>query len=146
MESHLTLSAKGGGGRRAVGEALEEGAAVLREGIESATDGLPKTTRESIDMKLSAYLLEPNHPVGGSKAKWFEEALGFTKDNSNLFAEQMVFDFDKATKTIANEYGTKFSQVISIQGVNGKIIDVEFIWIKNNDGVIRFVTSIPTKK
>ena len=97
-------------------------------------------------MKLSAYLLEPNHPVGGSKAKWFEEALGFIKDNSNLLAEQMVFDFDKATKTITNEYGTKFSQVISIQGVNGKIIDVEFIWIKNNDGVIRFVTSIPTKK
>ncbi len=51
MESHLTLSAKGGGGRRAVGEALEDGAAVLREGMEGKTfmlyDHLCTTIKEN---------------------------------------------------------------------------------------------------
>lgn len=29
---------------------------------------------------------------------------------------------------------------------NGRRIDVTFAWIKNNDGVVRLVTSIPAKK
>jgi len=107
---------------------------------------LPKTTAESVSAKLDTYLLEPTHPVGGSKAKWFKEALGFTKDNSADLAKQIVFNPEKAIQTTKNAYGTKFSQVISVQGANGKIIDVEFIFIKNNDGVIRLVTSIPAKR
>ena len=107
---------------------------------------LPKTTAESVSAKLDTYLLEPTHPVGGSKAKWFKEALGFTKDNSADLAKQIVFNSEKAIQTTKNAYGTKFSQVISVQGANGKIIDVEFIFIKNNDGVIRLVTSIPAKR
>ena len=107
---------------------------------------LPKTTAESVSAKLDTYLLEPTHPVGGSKAKWFKEALGFTKDNSADLAKQIVFNPEKAIQTTKNAYGTKFSQVISVQGANGKIIDVKFIFIKNNDGVIRLVTSIPAKR
>jgi filamentous hemagglutinin len=84
--------------------------------------------------------------VGGSKAKWFKEALGFTKDNSADLAKQIVFDPKKAIQTTKNAYGTKFSQIISVRGANGKIMGVEFIFIKNNDGVIRLVTSIPAKR
>ena len=35
---------------------------------------------------------------------------------------------------------------ISIKDANGRNIDVNFSWIKNNDGIIRLVTAIPTKK
>ena len=108
--------------------------------------GFPKTTKESIDTKLSAYLLNPDHPSGGSKAKWYKEALGFTTDNCDELAKQITFDSGEAVAAIRNKFGTKFSQIIPIRGANGRTISVEFIWISNNDGVVRLVTSIPTKK
>jgi hypothetical protein len=55
------------------------------------------------------------------------------------------FDQSKAVETAVTEYGTKYNQVINIVGSNGKAIDVLFAWIRNNDGVVRLVTAIPTK-
>ena len=115
------------------------------DGAGDVLNKLPKTTEESVRTKLDTYLLEPTHSACGSKAKWFKEALGFTKDNSADFAKQIMFDPKKAVQTAINAHGTKFSQIISVHGANGKII-VEFIFIKNNDGIIRLVTSIPTKR
>jgi RHS repeat-associated protein len=103
-------------------------------------------TRQSVDEKLSKYLLNKDHPIGGSKAKWFDQALGFTKDNADDLAKQIVFDPKKAVQTEVTQYGIKFNQVISIKGANGKEIDVTFSWIKNKDGVTRLVTGIPSKK
>jgi len=57
-----------------------------------------------------------------------------------------VFDEREAVVTAVTEYGTKFNQVIHITGANGKTIDVTFAWIKNNDGVVRLVSGIPTPK
>ncbi|MBX9349473.1 hypothetical protein K5M36_20550 [Chromobacterium vaccinii] len=44
------------------------------------------------------------------------------------------------------QHGIKFNQVIPITGANGKVIDVTFGWIRNNDGIVRLTTAIPTKK
>lgn len=100
----------------------------------------------SVNKKLESYLLDKTHPTGGSKATWFEEALGFNKSNMSDLSKQIVFDPNTATQTAITEYGTKFNQIIKITGVNGKAIDVTFAWIKNEDGIIRLVTAIPTKK
>jgi hypothetical protein len=113
---------------------------------EDAGRNLPKTSAESVKAKLDTYLLEPTHPKGGSKAKWFEQALGFNKTNAGALEEQIIFDLDKAIQTSTNEFGTKYSQIIPITGINGRVIDVEFIWIRNNDGIARLVTGIPTKR
>lgn len=102
-------------------------------------------SRQSVDEKLARYLLNLEHPVGGSKAKWFRNALGFTQENADVLARQIVFNQNKAVQTAVTEYGIKFNQIISIKGANGKIIDVTFGWIKNNDGIVRLVTGIPTK-
>lgn len=61
-------------------------------------------------------------------------------------ARQIVFDPAKAVQTAVTPNGVKYNQVISITGANGRQIDVTFAWIKNQDGVVRLVTSIPTKK
>jgi hypothetical protein len=37
----------------------------------------PATTEASVADKLDRYSLNPDHPQGGPKAKWFKEALGF---------------------------------------------------------------------
>ena len=103
-------------------------------------------TKESINTKLEKYLLNKDHPIGGSKANWFEKALGFNQNNKTELANQIVFNPQTAIETQVTEYGTKYNQIINIKGANGRNIDVNFSWIKNNDGIIRLVTEIPTKK
>jgi len=113
-------------------------------GLETAEIGAERSAA-SVAKKLNDYLLNPDHAVGASKAKWFEQALGFTRENQAKLASQIVFDPAKAVETAVTQYGTKYNQVIGIIGANGRMIDVTFAWIRNNDGVVRLVTAIPTK-
>ncbi len=107
---------------------------------------LPATTEASVADKLEKYLLNSAHPDGRSKAKWFREALDFTKENLTDLAKQIKFDSAKAFQTAVTEYGTKYNQVIEIVGANGKRIEVTFAWIRNKDGIVRLVTAIPTSR
>ncbi len=102
-------------------------------------------TTLSVYDKLTRYLLNLEHPVGGTKAMWFKQALGFTLNNMDDLAKQIVFDAGKAVQTKVTSHGVLLNQTIKITGANGKVIDVLFAWIKNNDGVTRLVTAIPTK-
>jgi hypothetical protein len=105
-------------------------------------------TNASVIDKLQRYVLNFNHPSidAKSKAKWFKEALGYTLENMEQLAKQIVFNPNTAVQTKITEHGIKYNQVIPITGANGRTIDVVFAWIKNNDGVVRFVTAIPTQK
>lgn len=107
---------------------------------------LPATTEMSVQDKLYNYLLDPEHPIGGPKAKWFREALGFTRENMDDLARQLVFDPARAVETAVTQHGVKYNQSIRITGANGRQIDVVFAWIRNHDGVMRLVTAPPTKK
>lgn len=102
--------------------------------------------RNSVVQKLEKYLLNPDHPVGKSKAEWFSKALGFTKENMGDLAKQIVFDPKSAKTTAVTEFGTKYNQTIAINGANGKTINVVFGWIKNKDNIVRLVTGVPAKK
>lgn len=66
--------------------------------------------------------------------------------NASALAKQIVFDKNAAVFTEFTEHGVKFNQVINIKGPNGRAIDVTFGWIRNNDGVVRLVTAIPSKR
>jgi RHS repeat-associated protein len=133
-------------------KAAEEAAAAASaqkaaaEAAAAAAKGLPPTTEASVADKLTRYLLNAEHQVGGAKAAWFKAALGFTRENAADLASQIKFSEAAATLTKVTEHGTTFEQVIKITGANGKNIDVMFVWIKNNDGVVRLVTAIPTPK
>lgn len=102
----------------------------------------------SVENKLTKYLLNPNHPVGGSKAKWFKEALGFTLDNWKDLAKQIVFDAKKAvSKGNTKGFGEMFEQMIEITGANGKKISVQFNFIrKEGEDFVRLVGALPAKK
>lgn len=104
------------------------------------------TTEESVKIKLDSYLLNPDHPIGGFKARWYEQVLGFNRNNMDELAKQIVFDISKAVQTVLTEYGQKFVQPTIITGVNGKRIEVRVVWITNPDGVTRLVTAPPSKK
>ncbi len=131
----------GNGGPRKTGGGGDDGSS---NGSGSGNN-LPATTEESVAQKLDKYLLNPDHPAGQSKANWFRLALGFTRENAADLAKQIVFDQSSAVETGVTQYGTKFNQIIRIVGANGKVIDVLFAWIKNNDGIVRLVTAIPPK-
>jgi hypothetical protein len=106
-----------------------------------------RLSQESVIDKLWRYLLDSNHENGGAeKANWFNQALGFTRQNLADFARQVVFDPNKAWETGVTQFGTKYNQIISITGANGRTIDVLFGWIRNPDGIVRLVTAIPTPK
>ncbi len=117
--------------------------AIIKEAAERVA---LSATQQSVDTKLSGYLLNPDHAVGGSKADWFEQALGFNQSNMDGLAKQIVFNPSTAVETATTQYGTKFNQVIPISGPSGRVIDVQFTWIKNLDGIVRLVTAIPTPK
>lgn len=103
----------------------------------------PVTTAQSVADKLRRYLLNPDHPIGGPKAQWFEKALGFTRANAGDLAKQLVFDEAKAIQTDVTKYGTKFNLLIDVVGANGKTIPVQTAWIRGADGVVKLVTAMP---
>ena len=102
-------------------------------------------TKLSVDDKLARYLLNMDHSLGVDKAKWFEAALGFNKNNADELAKQIVFNEATAVRTVTIPSGDKYDQFIPITGANGKLIDVKFTWIRNNDGLVRLVTATPSK-
>jgi hypothetical protein len=121
----------------------EQGSAGEPVWVHNADYGLPATTEESVADKLQRYLLNPDHPVGGPKAKFFEEALGFTQDNAGDLAKQLVFNPAEAVQTEGTQFGPKFEQTISVFGANGRTIPILTVWIRNLDGVVRLITAYP---
>lgn len=108
---------------------------------------LAKFSRTSVDEKLANYLLNAEHSVGGAKAKWFKEALGFATANADDLAKQLVFKAEAAVQTGVTEFGTKYNQVINIVGANGKTIPVVTAWIqRSGEDFVRLVTATPTPK
>ena len=95
----------------------------------------------SVRDKLARYALNLAHPDGGSKAQWFQQALGFTRQNSEGLARQLVFNEKTAVQTGVTEFGTKFTQTIDVVGANGRTLPVKTVWIKGEDGVARLVTA-----
>lgn len=96
--------------------------------------------------KIANYLLDPTKPENKGKTEWFKQALGFTQENWNGLAKQIVFDPKKAVFDGADQYGTRYTQNIFIKGANGKKIEVTFAFIKPEGGKVRLVTVLPRAK
>ena len=74
---------------------------------------LPNGHRAIVDIaKLRDYCLNPEHPVGGDKARVFRSALGVTVSNAELLRERLL----EAAKTSAAELvgGNDYGQLYRI--------------------------------
>jgi hypothetical protein len=118
-------------------------AAGMIPGAKGVARDVVEASAASVANKLNRYLLDPEHISGGPKAKWFEQALGFTRENAADLAKQLVFDESQAVQTVVTQHGRKFDQTINVAGVNGRTIPVRSIWIVQSDGVPRLVTVLP---
>jgi hypothetical protein len=105
-----------------------------------------RLSQESVIDKLWRYLLDREHEVGGPKAEWFERALGLTRQNLPDLAKQIVFDPSRAWETGVSQFGTKYNEIISVTGANGKTIEILTGWIRGSDGIVKLVTAVPASK
>jgi HK97 family phage prohead protease len=96
--------------------------------------------------KLQKYLLDPDNPKNQGKADWFERALGFNQNNWEDLANQLYFDPLTADLKRETVWGERFNQWIRVTGVNGRVIDVEFVFQKDPSGNVTFITGLPSEK
>lgn len=73
------------------------------------------------DKKFVEYLLNTNHPEGSSKAKFFNDTLGYNQDNSKKLFDSIVKSIKgvNPTKTITTPYGVKHNFKVEIEGAKG---------------------------
>ncbi|MDX3995098.1 filamentous hemagglutinin N-terminal domain-containing protein [Pseudomonas aeruginosa] len=72
--------------------------------------------------KLTGYALNPDHPVGGHKARVFESAFGFNKSNADLLLKQLQDGVMKNTPVPGkvDQYGQRFTVDIPVVGPKGR--------------------------
>lgn len=79
--------------------------------------------------KFTKYAL--NYEKAPDKAKAFEAALGYTKDNYQELIDDIAahFDEEKLVEKGDNGFGMRYSQVMNLTGPNGKTAKVLTAWI-----------------
>ncbi len=110
----------------------------------------PRDVRYS-KKKTEGYLLNTNHPVGGSKAKFMKDVLGYSKSDSKKFHKNVVSSLigKNPTKTETTPFGTKHTYKTVLQGKDGKSINANVVVViqKDNGRVThKIVTVYPDKK
>jgi hypothetical protein len=83
---------------------------------------LPGADRAIIDRrKVTDYALNPEHPVGGNKAKVFESALGFKKDNADDLIAQLKSGVknNPAIEGKLDQFGQRYTMDIPVSGPTG---------------------------
>lgn len=106
---------------------------------------IPDADRAVVEeSKLVQYLLNPDHPDGGAKARWFG-SRGYKRSNWRLLRDHLLAigrqcpDFE----TERTPFGVKFIASGGI-GVSGfPAGTVRTVWIVNTDGYPRLVTAYP---
>jgi len=108
--------------------------------------GLPDLDRADIPAaKIRDYLLNPEHPVGRAKAKFFA-GLGFTRGRwPELHAALLAHAaLGEAQALAPDRFGQKYLIRGKIQGPQGPAVPIVAVWIQPAPGIgPRFVTAYP---
>ena len=101
--------------------------------------------------KTEGYLLNPNHPKGGSKAKFMKDVLGYAQSDSKLFHKNVVASLigKPPTKTEETQFGTKHTYRVKLFGKKGDSVSANVVVViqKDNGRIThKIVTVYPDKK
>lgn len=96
---------------------------------------------------LTEYALNPNHPVGGNKAKVFESALGYNQSNADDLMRQIYEKLPSSEAVVGklDQYGQRYTVDIPITGPNGNTVNVRTGWITKTGLDIPELTTIYVK-
>ena len=103
------------------------------------------------ESKYDGYLLDESHPVGGSKAKFLKETLGYGKGDGKALhsAISEAIDGKVPNSVEKTKYGTKYKFGTKIKGKDGAYREANVIVVvQNNRGkkTWRLITVTPGKK
>ncbi|HVQ36135.1 MAG TPA: DUF4157 domain-containing protein [Pyrinomonadaceae bacterium] len=93
--------------------------------------------------KIINYALDPDHPIGGNKAKVFKSALGYDRSNSQGLVDQIRNGVKEipATPQLADKWGTRFAVDIPVKGPSGNAV-VRTGWIYDPGSDVPRLTSL----
>ena len=96
--------------------------------------------------KLTEYALNPDHPVGGNKARVFESALGFNKGNADDLLSQIRQGVanNPAVAGKVDQFGARYTVDIPVVGPTGSGV-VRSGWIYKTGSDIPELTTIFVK-
>lgn len=109
---------------------------------------LPDCEKARIDdNKLYKYLLNPNHPEGKGKARFFEQ-IGYTIDNGEQLRAGLIqlACSGSVTNEQPNRVGRKYIVTGPINAQNGKTYQLLTVWaVEPPDNEPRLITAYPNK-
>lgn len=97
--------------------------------------------------KVRDYLLNLEHPDGGSKAAWFH-SLGYTRQEWQLLADDLlaIARGCEEFKTETTRFGIKYMAAGSVGRPNHRPGNVLTVWIVEDDDPARLVTAYPDRE
>ena len=97
--------------------------------------------------KIEEYLLSKTHPIGKSKALFFNR-VGYTLQNKTLLINDIhtIVKDNSVARNIETEFGTKYIVKGTIGERFGKQVVVVTVWIIEEDTSFpRFITAYPER-
>ena len=116
--------------------------------IIAAKNALPNLEKAVIDpRKLTEYALNPEHPVGGNKAKVFESTLGYNQSNAESLMSQIKSKLkqSEAVEGTTDQYGKRYTVDMLITGPNGNSKVVRTGWICKTGSDVPELTTLYVK-
>jgi hypothetical protein len=101
------------------------------------------------EAKFVRYLLDPAHPKGGSKARFFADVLGMGPSDWRYLAAQFHEGLlraeiaDVGVKHFEGGFGISFNAVLPIRGLSGQVAYVDTNWIMEPGQQPRLSTAVP---
>ncbi|ANB61824.1 DUF6883 domain-containing protein [Anoxybacteroides amylolyticum] len=129
-ELYQRMSRSEGGSGKVVKRADET--EKFAKGTGKVQNSLPNLENAKIDpRKLTDYALNPDHPVGGNKARVFQSALGYNKSNADNLMKQIQQKLPQSEAVLgkADQYGQRYTVDMQITGPNGNTTTVRTGWI-----------------
>lgn len=98
--------------------------------------------------KLSDYLLDPTHPVGGSKARWFI-SLGYHPDSPDRLATDLLELVRRSSDHVDEQtsHGVKYIVRGQLATPSGRLANVVTVWITDtNVAKPQLITAYPDER
>jgi hypothetical protein len=103
----------------------------------TAMNSLPNFKNATIDQrKITDYALNPDHPIGGHKARKIKAALGFDLSNAAEFSAQILKQLPTGAVIAGklDKHGQRYTVDVELTGPTGKSI-VRTAWIIEKEGL-----------
>ncbi|WP_269533250.1 DUF6883 domain-containing protein [Chitinimonas sp. BJYL2] len=116
------------------------------EGVEFyAGENAEKLDFQCDENKVRNYLLNPEHPDGAPKAKFFTESLGITRNDWKYLSDQISGAMSKALifRVKNSNFGINYGALIEIRGRNDRTAIIQTGWMVKSGEPPRLVTAYP---